>query len=152
MQRTSGFNFIGNVEGRDVFKGSVDVVVCDGFVGNAILKSAESLAQMVATMIRQEIGASWRSRVGYLLAKPAFERFARRVDYREYGGAPLLGVEGGCFISHGRSNPKAIRNSIRRAVEFCGADLHNKIRDKVADLHREEDRVERRSTPEEVAR
>lgn len=151
MHKTTGFNFVGNVEGRDVFKGSVDVVVCDGFVGNAILKSAESMAQMVATMMRQEVGTSWRNRMGYLLARPAFESFARRVDYREYGGAPLLGIEGGCFIGHGRSNPKAIRNSIRRAVEFCEADLHNKIRDKVADLHREEDRLSGETGSEETA-
>ena len=142
MQKTSRFDFVGNVEGRDVFNGSVDVVVCDGFVGNAILKSAESMARMVATMIRQEIGTSWRNRLGYALARPALDNFARRVDYREYGGAPLLGIEGGCFIGHGRSNPKAIRNSIRRAVEFCEAELHHKIRDKVADLHREEERFE----------
>ncbi len=151
MHKTTGFNFVGNVEGRDVFKGSVDVVVCDGFVGNAILKSAESMAQMVATMMRQEVGTSWRNRMGYLLARPAFENFARKVDYREYGGAPLLGIEGGCFIGHGRSNPKAIRNSIRRAVEFCEADLHNKIRDKVADLHREEDRFSSQADTEKVA-
>lgn len=151
MQKTSGFNFVGNVEGRDVFKGSVDVVVCDGFVGNAILKSAESMAQMVATMIRQEVGASWRNRMGYVLARPAFEGLRRRLDYREYGGAPLLGIEGGCFIGHGRSNPKAIRNSIRRAVEFCEADLHNKIRDKVADLHREEERLRGQPGSEEAS-
>lgn len=151
MQKSSGFNFVGNVEGRDVFKGSVDVVVCDGFVGNAILKSAESMAQMVATMIRQEVGTSWRNRMGYVFARPAFEGLRRRLDYREYGGAPLLGIEGGCFIGHGRSNPKAIRNSIRRAVEFCEADLHSKIRDKVADLHREEERLGGESGAEEIA-
>lgn len=152
MKETSGFDFVGNVEGRDVFNGSVDVVVCDGFVGNAILKSAESMAMMVATMIRQEIGSSWRNRLGYALARPALESFARRVDYREYGGAPLLGIEGGCFIGHGRSNPKAIRNSIRRAVEFCAADLHYKIGEKVADLHRQEERLEGRTKLEESLR
>ena len=139
--KAGGFNFIGNVEGSDVFKGTVDVVVCDGFVGNVILKSAEGLAGAVANMMREELGRSWRTRLGYLLAKPAFAGFRRRVDYREYGAAPLLGVEGGCFIGHGRSNPKAVRNSIRRAVEFCEADLHNRIRDKVAELHSREDRL-----------
>jgi glycerol-3-phosphate acyltransferase PlsX len=149
MQAT-GFNFIGNVEGSDVFNGSVDVVVCDGFVGNVILKSAEGLAAAVAAMMREEIGRSWRSRLGYLLAKPAFARFRRRVDYREYGAAPLLGVEGGCFIGHGRSNPKAVRNSILRAVEFCEADLHIRLRDKVADLHDREDRLSRSRTSHEL--
>lgn len=145
-----GFNFVGNVEGSDVFNGAVDVVVCDGFVGNVILKSAESLAEAVASMMRHELDRSWTARLGYLLARPAFARFRRRVDYREYGAAPLLGVEGGCFVGHGRSNSKAVRNSIRRAVEFCEADLHRKIRDKVAELHNREDRLLRLSESQEV--
>ncbi len=149
MQAT-GFNFIGNVEGSDVFKGTVDVVVCDGFVGNVILKSAEGLAGAVASMMREELAQSWRTRLGYLLARPAFAGFRRRVDYREYGAAPLLGVEGGCFIGHGRSNPKAVRNSILRAVEFCEADLHTRIRDKVAELHNREDRLLKLSESQEV--
>ena len=136
-----GFNFVGNVEGRDVFQGSVDVVVCDGFVGNAILKSAESLAYLMTSMLRQEVEKSWRSKIGYALARPAFEGFRRRVDYREYGAAPLLGVEGGCFLGHGRSRAKAIHSSIRRAVEFCEADLHNRIRDQVAELPSREQRL-----------
>lgn len=148
--KSTGFNFIGNVEGGDVFNGSVDVVVCDGFVGNVILKSAEGLAAAVASMMREELARSWSSRLGYLLAKPAFAGFRRRVDYREYGAAPLLGVEGGCFIGHGRSNPKAIRNSILRAVEFCEADLHIRLRDKVADLHDREERLSRSAGPREV--
>lgn len=146
----SGFNFIGNVEGSDVFKGTVDVVVCDGFVGNVILKSAEGLAGTVASMMREELARSWRTRLGYLLARPAFARFRKRVDYREYGAAPLLGVEGGCFIGHGRSNPKAVRNSILRAVEFCEADLHIRLRDKVADLHDREDRLLRLSESQKM--
>lgn len=148
--KEGGFNFVGNVEGSDVFNGAVDVVVCDGFVGNVILKSAESLAEAVATMMRHELDRSWSARLGYLLARPAFARFRRRVDYREYGAAPLLGVEGGCFVGHGRSNPKAVRNSIRRAVEFCEADLHRKIRDKVAELHGREERLLRLSESQEV--
>lgn len=145
-----GFNFVGNVEGRDVFSGTVDVVVCDGFVGNAILKSAESLAQAVGSMMREELSRSWRTRLGYLLARPAFEGLRRRLDYREYGAAPLLGVDGGCFVGHGRSNPRAVRNSIRRAVEFCRAELHHKIRDRVADLHSREERLLRQRQPEGV--
>jgi glycerol-3-phosphate acyltransferase PlsX len=143
MQAT-GFNFVGNVEGRDVFRGSVDVIVCDGFVGNVLLKSAESLAGLMSGMMKEELSKSWRSRLGYSLARPAFESFRRRVDYREYGAAPLLGVEAGCFIGHGRSN------SIRRAVEFCEADLHNKIRDRVAELHDQEERLLKTGLAEEM--
>ncbi len=139
--KATGFNFVGNVEGRDVFRGSVDVIVCDGFVGNVLLKSAESLAGLMSGMMKEELAKSWRSRLGYTLARPALESFRRRVDYREYGAAPLLGVEAGCLIGHGRSNPRAIRNSIRRAVEFCEADLHTKIRDRVVELHSQEARL-----------
>ncbi len=143
--KAGGFNFIGNVEGSDVFRGTVDVVVCDGFVGNVILKSAESLAQALAGMMGEELRRSWRTRLGYFLAKPALAAFRRRVDYREYGAAPLLGVEGGCLIAHGRSNPRAIANAIRRAQEFCEADLYKRIRDKVAELHSREERLLERS-------
>ncbi len=139
--KTTGLNFVGNVEGRDVFDGSVDVVVCDGFVGNAVLKSAESLAQLLGRMLREELKKSARTRIGYLFAKPAFDALRRRTDYREYGAAPLLGIEGGCFIGHGRSNAKAIQSSIRRAVEFVTARVHEKIRDKVAELHSQEERL-----------
>jgi phosphate acyltransferase len=139
--QTTGLNFIGNVEGLGVFSGEVDVVVCDGFVGNVLLKGAESLASLLGSMMREELARSWRTRLGYLLARPAFERFRRRTDYREYGAVPLLGVRGACLIGHGRSNPRAIRNSIRRAVEFVSADLDTKIREKVAELHAQEERL-----------
>jgi glycerol-3-phosphate acyltransferase PlsX len=139
--KNTGLNFVGNVEGRDVFNGAVDVIVCDGFVGNVILKSAEALAEMVGKMLREEIERSIRTKTGYLLAKPAFDAFRRRTDYSEYGAAPLLGVNGGCFIGHGRSNAKAIQNAIRRAVEFSTARLDQKIRDKIAELHSQEARL-----------
>jgi phosphate acyltransferase len=125
--KKTGLNFIGNVEGRDVFNGTVDVIVCDGFVGNAILKSAESLAELISNMLREELGRSARSKT--------------RVDYTEYGAAPLLGINGGCFIGHGRSNARAIQSAIRRAVEFSTAQLHTKIRDKVAELQSQEDKL-----------
>jgi glycerol-3-phosphate acyltransferase PlsX len=139
--KTTGLHFVGNVEGQDVFNGSVDVVVCDGFVGNIVLKSAEALAFWLGRMLREELSRSTRTRIGYLLAKPAFDNLRRRTDYREYGAAPLLGIEGGCFIGHGRSNAGAMRNSILRAVEFVAAELHHKIRDKVAELHSQEERL-----------
>ncbi len=151
VMETTGLNFVGNVEGRDVFSGEVDVIVCDGFVGNVLLKGAESLASLFASMMREEIGKTWRRRLGYLLVRPAFDSFRRRTDYQEYGAVPLLGVQGGCFIGHGRSNPKAIRSSIRRAIEFCQADLHNQIREKVAELHAQEERLLGKSTVEEVS-
>jgi glycerol-3-phosphate acyltransferase PlsX len=139
--KTTGLNFVGNVEGGDLFNGSVDVIVCDGFVGNVMLKSAEALAELILGMLREEISASPRGKLGYQLAKPAFDRFRQRTDYSEYGAAPLLGLNGGCFIGHGRSNARAIQNAIRRATEFAGARLDIKIRDKIAELRAQEDRL-----------
>jgi glycerol-3-phosphate acyltransferase PlsX len=139
--KATGLNFVGNVEGRDVFKGSVDVIVCDGFVGNVMLKSAEALAELIFRMLREELGRSPRAKLGYLLAKPAFARFRQRTDYSEYGAAPLLGVNGGCFIGHGRSNARAVQSAIRRAVEFSTAQLDKKIGEKLAELHRQESRL-----------
>ena len=137
----TGLNFMGNVEGNNVFDGSCDVVVCDGFVGNVLLKSAEAMAELIVGMMREELHRTSRTLFGGWLAKPAFANFQRRTDYAEYGAVPLLGVRGGCFIGHGRSNAKAIRNAIRRAVEFSAAELHTKIRDKVAELRAEEARL-----------
>jgi glycerol-3-phosphate acyltransferase PlsX len=139
--KTTGLNFIGNVEGRDVFNGAVDVIVCDGFVGNVVLKSAEALAELFGKMMRAEMHSSLRARLGYELARKAFDRFLVRTDYREYGAAPLLGVNGGCFIGHGRSNAWAIQNAVRRAMEFTAARLDRKIRDKVAELHNQEQQM-----------
>jgi phosphate acyltransferase len=140
LLKTTGLNFVGNVEGRDVFTGKVDVIVCDGFVGNAVLKSAEALAEFIRRMLREEIAAAPGGKLGYLLAKGAFERFRQRTDYSEYGAAPLLGINGGCFIGHGRSNAHAVQNAIRRAVEFSNARLDRKICDKIAELQRLEER------------
>jgi len=137
----SGLNFVGNVEGRDVFNGNADVVVCDGFVGNVLLKSAEAMAELIVDMMREELVRNSRTRVGGWLARPAFANFARRTDYQEMGAVPLLGVQGGCFIGHGRSNAKTMRSAIRSAAEFCEAELHLKIRDKIAQVHAEEQRL-----------
>jgi glycerol-3-phosphate acyltransferase PlsX len=137
----TGLRFIGNVEGQDLFGGTVDVVVCDGFVGNVVLKTVEALAEMLVGMMREELDRSARSRFGLALARPALARLEQRTDYSEYGAAPLLGIDGGCFIAHGRSNPRAVASAIRRAVEFCSADVHRKIADRVARLHSEEARL-----------
>lgn len=139
--QNTGLNFIGNVEGRDVFNGSADVIVCDGFVGNVVLKSAESLAELLGGMLREELKRSSLTKMGYLFSKSAFDAFRRRTDYTEYGAAPLLGVNGGCFIGHGRSNPRAVQSAIRCATEFSAAQLDRKIRDKIAELHSQEDRL-----------
>ncbi|MEM6797732.1 MAG: hypothetical protein AAF725_27435 [Acidobacteriota bacterium] len=137
--KETGLNFVGNVEGRDIFRGSVDVIICDGFVGNVVLKSSESLADFLGSLMRRELASSWRTRLGYRLARPALEGFRRKTDWSETGAAPLLGVRAGCFIGHGRSNAKAIHNAIRGAWEFVATDLHNKIRAMVAELHERED-------------
>lgn len=129
---TSGLNFVGNVEGGDIFKGTADVVVCDGFVGNVVLKSAESLADMVMALLKEELARGLRARIGGLLARPAFVDFRRRTAYDEYGGAPLLGVKGGCFIAHGRANPKAMMSAILRATEYSQADVSTKISQRLA--------------------
>jgi len=120
-------NFVGNVEGRDVFRGNVDVVVCDGFIGNIALKLSEGLAEHITGMLKKAIKNSLTSQIGYALAKRAFDAFRKRTDYSEYGGAPLLGVRGVTVIGHGRSNPNAIKNAIRVAAELCRARVNEKI-------------------------
>jgi len=120
-------NYVGYVEGRNVFDGSVDVVVCDGFVGNVLLKVSEGLADAIGTMLRREIEASFLARIGYLLARPAFRAFKRRVDYAEYGGAPLIGIDGTGMICHGGSSPKAISNAIRLARDYVVKDVNAKL-------------------------
>ena len=118
MEDEASLNFIGNVEGRDVFNGAADVIVCDGFTGNVALKISEGLVETMFHLLREEVKKDLRGRVGSLLLIPAFRRFKRRIDSSEFGGAPLLGVNGVCMISHGRSTGKAIRNAIR-AAEGC---------------------------------
>jgi glycerol-3-phosphate acyltransferase PlsX len=111
-------NFIGNVEGRDIFKGEIDVIVCDGFTGNVALKLSEGLIETFATMLRQELEKTIAAKVGYILAEKAFRSFRRRLDYSEYGGAPLLGINGITIVCHGRSNANAIKNAVRIAHDF----------------------------------
>ncbi len=120
-------NFIGNVEGRDIFAGEVDVIVCDGFVGNVALKVSEGLVDMVRQLLRDSLGETIRGKLGYVLAKNAFTQFRKRLDYSEYGGAPLLGVRGVCIICHGRSNANAIKNAIRVAKEFSEGHVNQLI-------------------------
>jgi phosphate acyltransferase len=123
----SSLNFVGNVEGRDVFQGNVDVIVCDGFVGNICLKLSEGLASAAMQMIKDEIMKSTAAKIGYLLARPAFRAFAKRVDYAEYGGAPLLGVNGIGIICHGKSSAEAIKNAILEAVKMGEKKVNQRI-------------------------
>jgi glycerol-3-phosphate acyltransferase PlsX len=139
--KETGLNFIGNVEGRDVFNGSVDVIVTDGFTGNVILKVSEALAEMVQSLLREEIKRTLQASVGFLLSKAAFRRFKQRVDYSEYGGAPLLGVKGCVIICHGRSSAKAVKNAIKFAAEFSRQNLAEKIQAQIAELHAREERL-----------
>ena len=139
--KETGLNFIGNVEGRDVFNGTVDVIVTDGFTGNVILKVSEALAEMVENMLREEIKRTLQASVGFLLSKSAFRRFKQRLDYSEYGGAPLLGVKGCVIICHGRSSAKAVKNAIRFAAEFSRQKLAEKIQAQIAELHAREERL-----------
>jgi glycerol-3-phosphate acyltransferase PlsX len=114
-------NFVGNVEGRDIFSGLADVIVCDGFVGNVALKTSEGVGRFVRDVLRESLTRTVTAKVGALLSRQAFREFSRRLDYREYGGAPLLGVRGICIIGHGSSNDRAIYNGIRVAYESAKA-------------------------------
>jgi phosphate acyltransferase len=127
----TSLNFIGNVEGRDVITGRADVIVCDGFIGNVVLKAAEAVAEAVGIMIRENIGENLIRKLGYFLMKPAFYALKRRVDYAEYGGAPLLGVDGISIISHGRSSARAIRNAIGVAADFAKGEVNKHIREDI---------------------
>jgi glycerol-3-phosphate acyltransferase PlsX len=128
LRNTSAIRFIGNVEGKDIFVGLADVVVTDGFTGNVILKTAEGVVQMVRSLLREEMKRTPVSVVGGLLSRGAFERFARRADYAEYGGAPLLGLAGVVIVGHGRSNARAVRNALRLAHQAVRQDVVAAIR------------------------
>ena len=124
-------DYVGYVEGRDIFNGHVDVVVCDGFVGNVVLKLSEGLAEAVSKMLREEFKKSIFAQIGYILARKAFKKFKKKVDYAEYGGAPLLGINGVGMISHGGSNAKAIKNAIRFAHEYAEKGVNERMAEKL---------------------
>lgn len=127
LLRELGLNFIGNVEGRDLYNGRADVVVCDGFVGNVALKTSEGLAKLVSSSLRESLKSTVTSQVGAMLSQRAFKAFKNRLDYSEYGGAPLLGVRGACVVGHGSSNERAVMNGIRVAAEFAAASVNSGI-------------------------
>ena len=128
-------NFVGNVEGRDLYTGKVDVVVADGFVGNVALKTSEGVANLVRSTLKETLAATITSQVGALLSRSAFADFKKRLDHTEYGGAPLLGVKGACFVTHGSSNANAIKNAIRVAAEFVEREITAKIEREMPQLH-----------------
>jgi glycerol-3-phosphate acyltransferase PlsX len=127
LKSLKNLNYIGNVEGRDVYTGLVDVIVCDGFVGNVALKVSEGLVDVIRQSLKQSMKATLTRKVGAYLARGAFYEFKKTVDYSEYGGAPLLGLNGICVICHGRSNSKAIKNAIRIAREFAEGKINERI-------------------------
>jgi glycerol-3-phosphate acyltransferase PlsX len=125
-------NFIGNVEGRDVINGRVDVMVADGFTGNIVLKTSEGVALVLAGMLKEALSSTVTAKLGSVLAQKALRQFKKRVDYSEYGGAPLLGVRGVCIITHGGSNANGIKNAIRVASEFAAGQVNEKIQQELA--------------------
>src|SRR5581483_4038439 len=128
QMREAPLRFVGNVEGKDIPAGLADVVVTDGFVGNVLIKFAEGVSSVIVSTIRTELRASPLTSLLALGLRPAFRRASRRMDYAEWGGAPLLGVNGICIIGHGRSNPRAIRNAVRVAAEAAQGHLVERIR------------------------
>src|SRR5437868_5679880 len=131
---TLGLNFIGNVEGRDIPAGSADVVVCDGFVGNVVLKLSEGLAETLIGLLRTQMTSSLPSKLAAAVLRPGLRKVFQRLDYAEYGGVPLLGVNGSAIISHGRSNAKAIKNALRVARQTAETDVAGAIADGLAKL------------------
>jgi glycerol-3-phosphate acyltransferase PlsX len=131
--KNTSLNYSGYIEGRDIFGGTVEVVVCDGFVGNVVLKLSEGLADAAGRMLKGEILKSWISKLGYLFIRGAFNRFKKIVDYAEYGGAPLLGINGVGMICHGGSNVKAIKNAIRFAHEYARSGVTEHVAEKLSE-------------------
>jgi len=132
LLRAAPINFVGNLEGKDIPNGAADVIVTDGFAGNVVIKLSEGLATALFDIIKTELSASLASKLAALVLKPAFRRVKRRLDYAEYGGAPLLGVEGVAIIAHGRSNALAIKNAVRVAKQAVDQKLVDAIKAGVA--------------------
>jgi glycerol-3-phosphate acyltransferase PlsX len=132
--KETGLNFIGNVEGRDVYNGRADVIVCDGFTGNVALKTSEGLIEAVVKLLKDELSSNLQAKVGALLSQQSFKRLKKRLDYSEYGGAPLLGLRGVTIICHGRSSSNAIKNAIRVAKEFVENQVNAKLESELNQL------------------
>jgi phosphate acyltransferase len=132
LLKASPVKFVGNIEARDLYSGAADVIVCDGFTGNVVLKTSEGLVETVEELLGDELQGTFSSQVGYLLSRRAFRRFRRRVDYSEYGGAPLLGVGGLVLVGHGRSSAKAVRNAIAMAYRLASSDFVRRVEQDIA--------------------
>ena len=132
LLKSAPVRFVGNVEGRDVYSGEADVIVCDGFTGNITLKISEGLVETVERLLHEELSATVGTRVGYLLSREAFRRFRKRVDYAEYGGAPLIGLDGLCVIGHGRSSAKAVRSAVMMTAKLVNEQLLDRLTQEVA--------------------
>jgi glycerol-3-phosphate acyltransferase PlsX len=128
LLKESDLNFVGNIEGRDLMMGTVDVAVCDGFTGNVILKTLEGFGLAIFKILGEEIGKSLKNKVGALMMKPSLRALKHKMDYSEYGGALLLGIDGGVIKCHGSSKAKAITNAIKQAYEFTKNDTIETIR------------------------
>ena len=142
LLRRLPLNFVGNVEGRDLFNGHVEVIVADGFVGNVALKISEGVANLVRTVLKESLKATITSQVGYMLSRSAFADFKKRIDHTEYGCAPLLGIKGVCIITHGSSNANAIKNAIRVAGEFSERNINASIEQGLAAIRPAKPEVE----------
>jgi glycerol-3-phosphate acyltransferase PlsX len=136
LKQTS-LNYVGYTEGRDIYNGHIDVVVCDGFVGNVVLKVSEGLAEAMSLMLREELSSRLLSRLGYLLVRPALKAFRKKVDYAEYGGAPLLGIQGTAMICHGSSSPRAIMNAIKMAHDSETHQVNKKLNERLEEIRTE---------------
>lgn len=138
IMKNMPINFVGNTEARYVNSGNFDVVACDGFAGNVALKMLEGSAKMITTMLKQEMMASFSSKIGALLAKGAFKRLKKKMDYTEYGGALLLGVNGGVIKAHGSSNAKAIKSAVNQARNFIKGDIVNVLKEEISKFELED--------------
>ncbi len=131
----TALNYVGYTEGRDIYNGKVDVVVCDGFVGNVVLKVSEGLAETIGLLLKKEFGSRFLSKLGYLLARPALKSFRKKVDYAEYGGAPLLGIQGTAMICHGSSSPRAIKNAVKMAFDYEKRQVNKQLVEHLHEIH-----------------
>lgn len=135
LKETTLCNFTGNVESKEVYLGEADVVVCDGFIGNIFLKTSEGLVEFLMRLLKKEIGSTISGKLGYLFMRPGIKRVKKKTDYDEYGGAPLLGINGACIICHGRSSPKAIMNAMRIASDFASKKVYEVIAEDIAKIN-----------------
>ncbi len=140
--QNSRLNYYGNIEGRDLYKGEVDIVVCDGFIGNICLKLSEGLAETIMEMLKNEVKKSYLYILGMYLSKGALKAFKKKTDWREYGGAPLLGVRGNVIISHGKSDAYAIKNAIKQALHFAKMELYKKLEKAIMENILEGEKIE----------